>query len=56
MYLYSPDGTTRVDCHPSQIENMRRQGWTDKPPEKARKNSETRSVKSGKLGGSDGNI
>lgn len=34
MEMYSPDGT-KILAHPSQVENMKRRGWSDKPPTEA---------------------
>jgi len=33
MELYSQDGT-KIFAHPSQIENMKRRGWSEGPPKK----------------------
>jgi len=31
MKMYHKDSKGSVDVHPSQIENMRSKGWTEKP-------------------------
>jgi len=32
--LYSPDGTTSVEAHPSSAESMKNAGWTAEPVKK----------------------
>lgn len=34
MLLYHKNATDPVDCHPTQIEWMKSNGWTEGPPEK----------------------
>ncbi len=32
MIMYSPNGKSTIDVHPTQIDNMKRKGWTAEPP------------------------
>lgn len=32
MLMYHPKATEPVDVHPSQVENMKAQGWTEEAP------------------------
>ena len=31
MLMYHPDSKEPIDAHPSQIESMKNNGWTEKP-------------------------
>ena len=32
MLLYHPKSTTPVECHPTQVEAMKKNGWTENKP------------------------
>ena len=32
MKMYHPNGHSVVECHPTQVENMKRSGWTTEKP------------------------
>jgi len=42
MKLYSPCGKAEVDCHPSQIDNMKASGWTEEKPKAKKIKPETK--------------
>lgn len=39
MIMYSPNGKSMVDVHPTQVDNMKRKGWTAEQPTPVKKSA-----------------
>ena len=45
MLLYHPESKDPVDAHPTQVEWMKQNGWSDKPPDKPKTKPVTKPAK-----------